>query len=507
MTIQFRSRIRSTFDYGAELKQSGKCCFSDGTSENITFFECFSRSGTFLTDVDAPCPTGAEKGYCCACSYLSAAQKETVIDNIPYTVNNLFFQDSSFGIESNVTKCECDRIGGNWNKTDSNFNICKKQVIVNGNPYTIDSRIPNACCSFIIQEGSPIGVTCQNVCNARDCANLAIVDSGPDDPFKDTTFTINKTCKKQIVAGIDPVNCQTSGITSRLISNSAVYSNEPMGPCYVLNEESLDYSCTIQPEFQCSGYWINPDSIDAEVAYCDHVYSPKNFSKTQNFLNPISYTQSEFNSLGLQVGDEFQGGIYIGTFIPKKPTNGVVSQVYGALNFSSPSVTSYSVSEESSYKKWAIIVNKTFLSTILLYPSDPIFDPRTSYYDGYLNCYGDLTRNASIQGRTINTIKEQLRNGFIDYYIPSIIEMMFLAQQYRTNSSLSDVLDLNETFCSTTFVTDKYLRAVPTGVNTFGDSNLLYGQSFISGTNYGRNVTLAINRNVNFLLFRRVVIT
>jgi len=506
MTIQFRSRIRSTFDYGAELKQSGKCCFPDGTSENITFFECFSRSGTFFTDVDAPCPTEADKGYCCACSYLSASQKEEVINNLPYTTNNPFF-NGIFGIESDVTKCECDRIGGNWNKINSSSTLCRKPVIIDGNSYTVDARIPNACCSFIIQEGSPVGVTCQNVCNPRDCANLAISDSGPNDPFKDTTFTANKTCRKQIVAGINPVDCETSGITSRLISNSAVFANEPMGPCYVLNEDTLEYSCSIQPEFRCSGYWVSPDSIDAEVAYCDHSYSPKNFSKTENYLNPITYTQSEFNSLGLSVGDEFQGGIYIGTYIPKKPTAGSFSQLYGALNFSSPSLTSYSVTDESSYKKWAIVVNKTFLSTILLYPSDPIFDPRTSYYDGYLNCYGDLTRNASIQGRTINTIKEQLRNGFIDYYIPSIMEMMFFAQQYRTNSSLSDNLSLNDVFCSTTFVTDKYIRAIPTGVNSFNNLNLLYGQSFISGTNFGKNVTFPINRNVNFLLFRRVIIT
>jgi hypothetical protein len=306
---------------------------------------------------------------------------------------------------------------------------------------------------------------------------------------------------------VDPISCGNTTITSKLISNSEAFSNELLGPCHVLDETTLEYSCSVTPSFLCNGYWIDPSTIDADVAYCDHPYAPKNPSKTLNYVNPISYTQSEFNGLGLTYGDEFQGGIYIGTFIPKKPNSPLFSYVYGSLNFTPPETTTHDVSNESGYQKWAIIVNKSYLTSPLIYSSDPILYYKSSYYDGYLNCYGDLNNNLAIQSRTINTIAGKLRNGFIDYYVPSIVEMMFLAEQYKNNTTISDVLDLNNTFCSSTFMTDKYLKAFPTGETTFNNLNLLYAQTFSSDENYGKTLTYPINRNVNFLLFRRIVIT
>ena len=84
---------------------------------------------------------------------------------------------------------------------------------------------------------------------------------------------------------------------------------------------------------------------------------------------------------------------------------------------------------------------------------------------------------------------------------------MFLAQQYRKNTALQTELQLDKTFCSSTFVTDKYLKAFPTGANMFGNMNLLYGQILGSGESFGKNITFVINRTVNFFLFRRIVLT
>lgn len=507
MSIQFRSRTRSTFDYGQQLKQNGKCCFADGTSEFITFHECFSRAGTFLTDIEAPCPTTAQKGYCCSCAYLNDSQRQTVVDNLPYSTDNTFFQDNTFGIQPNVTKCECDRIGGVWSETNNSHTLCKKTVTVSSTSIDIDARIPNACCSFIIQNGSPIGITCQNVCSERACANLALVETGPNDPFADTVFKPNEVCGKELVSGVPAASCGSTTVTSRLISTTDAFAEDDLGPCYVLNDETLEYSCSVQPEYLCPGYWVDPATINADVAYCDHSYTPKQPSKTQNYINPISYSMAEFNSLGLSMGDEFQGGIYIGNFYPKKPNATTLSTVYGALNFSAPSSTYVDVSAESQYTKWAIIVNKNYLTAPLAYSTDPITTYTTSFYDGYLNTYGDISQNTAIQTKTINTIRGKVRNGFIDYYVPSIVEMMFFAEQFKNNSSLSNTLSINDVFCSTTFLTDKYLKAFPTGLNTFNNMNLFYGQSFISGTDFGKTITFNINRTVNFFLFRRIILT
>lgn len=506
MSIQFRSRIRSTFDYGKDLKQTGKCCFSDGSSELITFYECFSRSGTFLTDTDAPCPTSATKGYCCACAYLSDSQRQEAINNLPYNSSSGFWQQS-FGIQSDVTECECDRIGGIWSASNNSHTLCKKDVLIDGANYTVDARIPNACCSFIVQDGSPNGVTCQNVCSARACANLVIAESGANDPFADTVFIPNKVCGKSIVEGISPASCESTTVTSRLISTTDAFAEDPLGPCYVLDSETLEYSCSVQPEYRCSGYWVDPSTIDADVAYCDHSYTPKNYTKNNSYLNPITYSESEFDALGLSIGDEFQGGIYIGKFSPKKPNATTLSKVYGALNFSIPSSTYVDVSAESEYSKWAIIVNKNYLTAPLIYTTDSINNFNVSYYDGYLNCYGDRYQNNRLESSTINTIRGKLRNGFVDYYVPSIVEMMFFAEQYRINTSLQNEFIFDKVFCSSTFVTDKYLKAFPTGNNLFNNMNLIYGQNFSSGNDFGKNVTFVINRTVNFFLFRRIILT
>jgi hypothetical protein len=85
--------------------------------------------------------------------------------------------------------------------------------------------------------------------------------------------------------------------------------------------------------------------------------------------------------------------------------------------------------------------------------------------------------------------------------------MMFLTEQYRNNTILQDVLTIDGAFASSTFVTDKYLKAFPTGVNIFNNMNLLYGQTIGIGENIGKNITFNINRTVNFFLFRRIIIT
>ena len=501
MSIQFRSRTRSIFDYGASLGASGKCCYSDGTSEIITFNQCFANAGYWQSDVNADCPQNTTKGYCCSCTFLSASQKQEVVNNLPYSIDNAFFRDSSFGIQENITKCECDRIGGKWNETLSDFTLCQKPI---NSTDIVDVRIPNACCTFIIQNGSPIGITCQNVCNARECANTVLIESGQGDPFADSVFKPNEVCGKKLLESIEEATCDSGIVTSQLLSANAAFAEDPLGPCYTLDTETLEYSCTISPEYLCSGYWVDPG--EDEVLYCSDSFAPKSYTKTNSYVNPISYTQAEFNSLGLSVGDEFQGGIYIGTFEPKKTNSTSYSRVYGALNYSKPESTVISVSNESPHKKWALIVNKSFFTARILSQADANFTYTSSYYDGYLNCYGDAPGGYKITSRTINTFAGKLRNGFVDYYIPSIIEMMFFAEQYKNYTALSDKLTLNKLFVSTTFVTDKYLSQNPVGKNEFDGFRFFYGQDMFAGGNFGRIFATTINSEANFMLFRKIVI-
>lgn len=512
MTVQFRSRIRSIYDYGVEIKKEGKCCFPNGTSQQLTFLDCFKADGQFFQDPDTPCPSGSQKGYCCACSYLTPLQREQAIVNLPYDPGSQssLYASTTIGIRSDVTECECNRIGGNWSATASTTSeFCRRTVIIDGLSRTIDVRIPTACCSLLIEDNLPVGITCQNVCGARECANLALVESGPSDPFFDTTYTPNKTCGVGIVFGVQPVNCDANNIMSRITTASNAFADELFGPCYTLiqNNNEYSYDCSITTEFSCSGYWVSPESIDSTVAYCNHPYAPKAPSIINSFVDSTKYTQSEFDQLGLVPGDEFQGGIYIGTFKPLKTNSTGSTKVYGSLNFGAPQSIYVNVTDESPDEKWAIIVNKSFIETPLLTSNDVNVTLNTSYYDGYLNSYGSATSQPKINSTTVNTLSGTDRNGFIDYYIPSIVEMMYFAEQYRTNQILKDTFEFSGAFCSTSFFTDKYITQTPTGQSTFNNVNFLYGQNFSPNENFGKCMVFGINTNMKLMLFRRIVIT
>lgn len=519
MSIQFRSRIRSVFDYGKELKKIGKCCFTDNTSSPLTFLECFKAGGQFFSDIDFPCPQATDRGYCCACSYTDEGFRDLLFQNLPYLADPNQAPYGSFsGIRSNITKCECDRIGGVWTSPTSSlivptfnaFAVCQKSIIYNSTNFVTDARIPSACCSLVIENNVPIGVTCENVCTNTECANRVLTQgSQTPDPFADSVYNPNQLCGLSSVSGIPPVVCNNNITTSRMLTSTTAFSDTNHGACYELTVDAdvYSYNCSLTPKFKCRDYWIDPDIMNEEVVYCEHKYKPKTPTKTSGYLNPIVYTENEFNLLNLTVGQEFQGGIYIGIFEPLKPRTSRSSQVFGSLNFSTPQSIRVPVSDESNYKKWAIIVNKNYIETALITDADFNAVNESSYYDGYLNCYGEPQKYGQINSKTILSIAGVIRNGFADYYIPSIIEMMFFAEQLKTNEKISEIFNLNKVFTSTTFFTDKYSAKNPTGQNTFDGNHFLYSMTFQTGKNYGKSTIVGINKNVNLMLFRRLIIT
>lgn len=519
MSIQFRSRIRSVFDYGKELKKIGKCCFTDNTSSSLTFLECFKAGGQFFSDSNFPCPQASDIGYCCACSYTDEGFRSLMFQSLPYDPDVNALQQvyrSAPGIRPNITKCECDRIGGKWTANIdldnyvSVFYACQKQISYNGNFFFTDARIPSACCSLVIENNTPVGVTCEHVCNNIECANKVLTQGNQSpDPFADSVYNPNQLCQFSTVAGIPPAVCNNNITTSKMLTSTSAFSDTNHGACYelTLNNDVYSYNCSLTPKFKCTDYWIDPELTNEEVVYCEHKYKPKTPTKTSGYLNPIVYTETEFNSLNLTVGQEFQGGIYIGTFQPLKSKTSNSSQVFGALNFSTPQSIRVPVSDESKYKKWAIIVNKNYIETPLITDGDFNSIYESSYYDGYLNCYGEPQKYTSINSKTILSITGIIRNGFADYYIPSIVEMMFFAEQLKSNKIISDIFNLNKIFTSTTFFTDKYSSKNPTGQNTFDGNHFLYSMSFQTGKNYGKSTIVGINSIVNLMLFRRLIIS
>lgn len=507
MTLQFRTRTRSIYDYGKDLKTVGTCCFANGTSANYTFVECFQKGGNFFPDENIICPERSERGYCCSCIYTSEFTQNRFVSqlrssNSPPDDNSIW--DTLDGIASNITKCECDRIGGNWSESlpDPAYTICRKNVSINGTSTQVDVRVPSACCHPFYGITFINGITCSNVCNARQCANLVEIEAGSSDIYMDSIFNQYKLCGEKINNSDVPFQCTTNLNLSMMTQGSPVYEDQNFGACFTLDPVSLEYSCRVTPHFDCDGYWVE----QTDGSFCNTKLAPKNLTKSFDKLDPVKYTEQEFNSLNLQIGDEFQGGIYIGIFKPKKTNTTSASTVYGSLNFSNPISNTIDVSNESPYTKWAIIVNKNSITTNL-FSMDESINPIvnfTSYYDGFMNCYGENLVTPGLMTSTINTIKERNRNGFMDYYIPSIIEMMFFAEQFKNNEILQYTFNFINNYFSTTIFTDKYCTNNFSNKNNFNEKYFLYGLNF--GQNTGKTTLTGINTYITMMLFRRIVI-
>lgn len=513
MTFQFRTRTRSIYDYGKDLKTVGKCCFSDGTSGNYTFVECFQKNGNFFPDETIACPQESVKGYCCSCLYTSEAIRNIFISTINSGngIDHSSFQITD-GIVENVTKCECDRIGGNWAETlpTPSHSLCKKNALVNGSNIPVDVRLPSACC-YPFYGGLTFvnGITCTNVCNARQCANLASVEGGGGDVYMDSVFNQYKLCNKTFNNSGTPFQCSTQNTLSQMLQGSQIFADQEFGACYSLtsNNNIFEYSCSVTTNFSCDGYWIPPDSETGEISFCNHKFSPKTPIKSFDRINSIKYTEAEFESIGLNIGDEFQGGIYVGIFKPAKTNTTSASSVYGSLNFATPVSRIIGVSDESPYDKWAIIVNKNSIIANL-FNVEEVTNPVvnfTSYYDGYMNIHGENIITPGLNTNTTNSIKGQNRNGFIDYYIPSIVEMMFFAEQFKNNLILQNTFNFTNNYFSSTIFTDKYSTQNPSNQNNFDGKRFIYGINFAQ-ENYGKSVITNINTIVAMMLFRRIVI-
>lgn len=480
-STQFRSRIKPAFNYSPSLNNYGVCCGTSGSGSVVkSFTECFNEGGHFIPVLDGnydnvQCPDSDTRlGCCCSCSYVLPADIDLVSSS---------YFDS--GTRSNVSRCECDRLGGKWTEGECPTLDSTTLNTICGSP---DVRTPKSCCHLAFDDntGWPVGVSCANVCTSVDCAELGT-------QVYPSVFGSN-TCAL--------TNCQTSEYYSFMTTRSNLYDGFDMGSCYTLEDVAgnLEYSCTITPRGLCdNGYWV--PAVNQENLYCDTTYQPSNPQKVSGKYQPQSMTLSSFNSIGLTAGDEFQGGIYIGIF--ESPLSGVGSEVYGNLNFSDPVLYAFSSDTiGGTSPRWALIVDETNYDVPFLLQNESDINYETSLWDGYYNTYGNSTVFQGIQSALTNSIRYQNRGAFIDYYLPSIYELFFYsAYLYRNNITTAGNLTSSSIFNT------KYLN---TGTNQYkiGNNSFVYGQS-IDASNVVNYKTILIDKYVtqNVRFFRRILLT
>jgi hypothetical protein len=485
MSIQFRSRVKSVKDFGSDLKQVGVCCYPNGTSVSSTFYECFSSNGTFLVGENIVCPDRGEIGNCFACTYLTPEQKIQVINNPDILQGNIIWGTST------VTECECTRVGGVFHPT------------VPTKPNGRDARIPQSCCYFAYNaSGFPLGITCENVCSEKECSLKGITLNNGQ--LKNTpVYDGENTCLTS--------NCSTTNLTNFLYTQMAIgaasTTTDDVGACFVLSEttDGYSYDCDLTTRSTCVGYWISPDIEESDFVYCNSIYAPTVPSTISGrAIEPEIMSESSFNALGLTPGDEFHGGIYIGKFMP----NSSSTKVYGSLNFTTPEVRHYNeTSPRDSYRKWALIVEPNSYYTRYMKTSEVYSSiPQTSLSDGFYNCYGNRTDFYGLKTSLLNSIVGKIRKGFADYYIPSIVELQFLANAMRINPSLSDILEINSKLISSSFFFEDITTAKTNKYN-FNGNIFLYSQELASSSNFGKLVLTPATGYSYLRFFRKVILT
>ena len=495
-SIQFRSRIKPAINYNLKLNDFGVCCDSNKDKTRKTFLECFNEGGYFIPNGDietTTCPDiDLEKGCCCSCSYVNPDDRSNV--PVYQEGNENPYVDS--GVRSNVSKCECNRLGGKWTPYNQDGECSSLSTtnweslcVSNIDGTNIDVRTPRRCCHFGFDEntGWPTDITCTNVCTAAECGLYS------RDIFTSTFGAIGETCEMP--------SCYNPITLSILSTNTKLYEGFDVGSCYTLVQENgtYEYNCSVTPESLCDGYWT-PEKQENKP-FCLSSYKPENPIFTNGKYQVQQMSLSDFNSIGLTACDDFQGGKYIGIFKPS-PLNSRSSEVYGNITFKTPTLGRFNADQVGGTdRQWALIVNEIPYQVSFLKDNEPDTYYETSLWDGYYNFYGDNSF-AGLDTSLANTIKYFPRNGFIDYYLPSIYELYFYSA-YLYNAGITN----RGRLISSTMFNTRY-------INNSTDKTKLYNSGFVYGqiinskyTNNFQTVLIDVRKPETVLFFRRIVLT
>ena len=168
------------------------------------------------------------------------------------------------------------------------------------------------------------------------------------------------------------------------------------GACYSYNKNgSVD--CSHKKEFSCGGYFQKGITCDTGLL--------SSFSKYEtNFWIADKITTASLS--GIQIGSDFQGGVYGGTYSPSN-----ISFNDGISTISSSDTTVY-----------AMIIYPNALKTKYLKPNRSLIT-NTSNFNGRLNLVMGNSTQPSLN----------FDNIFKDWYFPSIGELHYIKNIYVKN--------------------------------------------------------------------------
>tara|TARA_B100001094_G_C18196094_1_gene811117 strand:- start:12222 stop:13814 length:1593 start_codon:yes stop_codon:yes gene_type:complete len=454
--------FRSTIDYTDKLASSGCCCVpgqEGGVGEGLasdaenttafrtTYTNCVSQGGYFSPSDDDDdcsgfvCPDNNTKGCCCACSHMTAEEKNEWLKDPDQPL---------FGTKDGISPCECTRLGGNWGDYEcSELDSIGRQTLcfasgedaaIPGSPN--DVRWPSACCVYD-EDGN---IRCENACTPEDCLSFGQLSIYYDD---------GSVCGYAGPDGQSPRYCESSafgdgdggGSEQRSGSIRDIIDNIESS-CTFINSISGNPECGRMKKSQCDvlgGFFAGTDQ-DMNPIPCNEFPS---IIKTKE-LNISKITEEQANEI--PIGGDFYGlGIYCGIYEPGiSVIQGTDTNTGITSSMTSPLKTKGSVGK-NKHKKIIIMSYRDFGWGNFGTERNKV---ETSSWDGKHNIYS----STGLKGNLVNAIKNFKSNGIGGWSVPSVEECGFIQESMMTNPETYLALSVD-------YMRGKLLRSTPNDFN------------------------------------------
>jgi len=210
-----------------------------------------------------------------------------------------------------------------------------------------------------------------------------------------------------------------------------------LSSCCILNESGTQYTCIDSlTENECNfrnGIWsgLSGDKpVWCSSSPCPE--APRSSIKSNSANDSSSITSKIRTKLSsINIGDEFEGGTYIGTFKPGIPINSNGIEIHGN-EFTGPGQLYSSRGHGAGGKSqsWALIIDSVDYTEhkqekdFKLPEEYKVF--ATSFYDGHYNTHGRGKLFTGLPIPVVKSIKLYNKNGHKDWYIPSQDELAFV---------------------------------------------------------------------------------